>query len=427
MVAIKSRLESPELTTRLPQPARQRLTQCLAADPGHITPGEQGDHVKAIQDALTTIAGLRPDLALPAITDKVGTYGDSTVAAVMQYKAKNNIVRPGQPLDDIVGRMTISQIDNDLLTKPKPAPAPVPPPVAGIAGVQVAEVGRQRSLIVDYYKFCGLETIGPGQISTSDTRIYSTLEGLIDTLIRRDEMHQVIVNHGESIFGLLIQICPETVFKDTGAVIGQLSALADIAEKGPIDPSKFPASSLLRDCQNVMQVRQPVVLRLVAKLVALRKKQFILHFRACNMPDEFVMNDYKRAFGARMITYHECRLLFQRMTPVAFASGHSSAEFPLSNNTARDRARVFEDPIGLLPNLVIAARDLDGHTKVTNFSFVEPPFNEDAILGWAEFLLRRWQVTKPTSFVVPMMWKNAGETIFHCPLEIGWALKLKFV
>jgi hypothetical protein len=115
------------------------LSLCLASDPSHIKPkregGDSGDHVKAIQDVLNTLRQRFPDLNLLPITDDPGTYGDSTAAAVFKYKDLNNIKRPGQPLDDIVGRMTITQLDNDLLHAPKPAP---PPSVEIEAPIEIA-------------------------------------------------------------------------------------------------------------------------------------------------------------------------------------------------------------------------------------------------------------------------------------------------
>lgn len=137
---IKNKLESPELTTNQSQAVQLRLSQCLASDPQHIKPkregGATGDHVKAIQDALNLLRQRLPDLQLLEITDAPGTYGDSTAAAVLKYKDINNIVRPGQPLDDIVGRMTITQIDNDLVSS-KPGP---PKPVVINAPVEIATV-----------------------------------------------------------------------------------------------------------------------------------------------------------------------------------------------------------------------------------------------------------------------------------------------
>jgi hypothetical protein len=44
----------------------------------------------------------------------------------------------------------------------------------------------------------------------------------------------------------------------------------------------------------------------------------------------------------------------------------------------------------------------------------------------AEALLRRWRSKGTLEFVVPVMWDN-DETTFHCPLELGWREKLRFV
>jgi hypothetical protein len=128
---IKDHLESAELTTNLTDAVRQRLSACLASDPSHITPGQKGEHVKAIQDALEKIRQKFPDLGLLPITDPAGEYGKSTADAVLKYKGINAIQRSGQPLDNIVGRMTITQMDDDLriLTKPQELPVQYYAPV----------------------------------------------------------------------------------------------------------------------------------------------------------------------------------------------------------------------------------------------------------------------------------------------------------
>jgi len=121
---IKSRLESTELSTN-PSPIQNRLNACLAFDAAHIQPGQKGDHVKVIQQALNTIRKRRPDIAMIEINDAPGTWGDDTTNAVIRYKSFNHIIRTLQKLDPIVGRMTLTQLDNDLL-KPVPPPPPSP-------------------------------------------------------------------------------------------------------------------------------------------------------------------------------------------------------------------------------------------------------------------------------------------------------------
>ena len=116
---IKATLESAEFTTDVTPGIRTRLLSCLRSDPKHILPkyrgGTNGAEVEAIQKALKKINATWPaEMKMPEITDKAGEYGPTTVAAVRKYKEVNAIQRTGQPLDDIVGRMTISRLDDEL-------------------------------------------------------------------------------------------------------------------------------------------------------------------------------------------------------------------------------------------------------------------------------------------------------------------------
>jgi hypothetical protein len=120
---IKNRLESPDLTKH-PKPIQDKLNACLASDPAHIKPGQNGGHVKVIQDALTTMRLRSPAIGLPEIKDKAGNYGHDTTAAVLKYKTFHGIKRSGQPLDPIVGRMTLTSLDDELMKKPPPPPTP---------------------------------------------------------------------------------------------------------------------------------------------------------------------------------------------------------------------------------------------------------------------------------------------------------------
>jgi hypothetical protein len=133
---IKPTLESAEFTTDVTPGIRTRLLSCLRSDPHHILPkyrgGSDGKEVEAIQQALKKINATWPsEMKMPEITDKAGEYGPTTVAAVRKYKEVNAIQRTGQPLDDIVGRMTISRLDDELKNlrlRPVPPPKPPTPP-----------------------------------------------------------------------------------------------------------------------------------------------------------------------------------------------------------------------------------------------------------------------------------------------------------
>ena len=93
--------------------ASQRLNDCQVRDSAHVTRGESGDYVARIQQALIRIDGAEiADNELSA-----ATYGDSTAAAVLAYKAVRSIInRTYQTTpDNIVGKMTITSLDNEMV------------------------------------------------------------------------------------------------------------------------------------------------------------------------------------------------------------------------------------------------------------------------------------------------------------------------
>ena len=100
-MALKSRLLS----------GNSRLEDCAVRDPAHVTRGDRGAHVSLIQAALNALdnAGLATD----------GVYGGGTAAAVLRFKQKRNIINrayQSKP-DDIVGKMTIAAMDEELARK----------------------------------------------------------------------------------------------------------------------------------------------------------------------------------------------------------------------------------------------------------------------------------------------------------------------
>ena len=206
----------------------------------------------------------------------------------------------------------------------------------GGAGVQIGPLGNRGRFVAEYYNRCGLETIGPGQITTSGLQHYSTLEGLIDVLLARSEFNQVIVNHGDRARGLILPFAKGSPFDGTGNVVGTLSILADRAEQGDLDPSSFGVN----EAATLMGVTPATTVRMVRKLVELRKKKNILHFRACTIGKNLgMLRDYKDAFGARMITFHACRLLFVPFVLDQMKPGRTVAEFSSDKNTTKARLR----------------------------------------------------------------------------------------
>jgi len=121
----KPQLESGLLTNNPPD-VQRRLDACLNVDPMHFLPGTSGPHIELVQIALAQIRELL-DKRIPEITDKRGSYGPSTTRAVHVYKETRDIVIPGRKLDDIVGRRTISFLDDDLVEIEGSKPAPKPP------------------------------------------------------------------------------------------------------------------------------------------------------------------------------------------------------------------------------------------------------------------------------------------------------------
>jgi hypothetical protein len=91
------------------------LEACLVRDASHVTQGAVGDHVSKIQMALITLDNVRIDVA-----DLSGKkYGPSTADAVLAYKRKRNIVNYSYQTqaDNIVGKMTIAQLDKEMLAR----------------------------------------------------------------------------------------------------------------------------------------------------------------------------------------------------------------------------------------------------------------------------------------------------------------------
>jgi hypothetical protein len=89
-----------------------KLEAAAVSDPAHIVPGATGPHVRKIQTALFLL-----DVAAIADDELRRTfYGPSTAGAVLAYKQKRKIVNRSYQTqaDDIVGKMTIASLDNEM-------------------------------------------------------------------------------------------------------------------------------------------------------------------------------------------------------------------------------------------------------------------------------------------------------------------------
>jgi hypothetical protein len=89
------------------------LQACLIKDSAHVVPGARGAHVAKIQKALLLLDKARVDVS----ELRIKLYGPTTAAAVLAYKRKRRIINPAYQTtaDDIVGKMTIARLDEELV------------------------------------------------------------------------------------------------------------------------------------------------------------------------------------------------------------------------------------------------------------------------------------------------------------------------
>lgn len=112
MAEYKDQFESNHFTQNEPA-TQKRLEACLKRDDSNARRYPSGEHIRVIQEALRKVRAILP--SVPEIPAKEnGTFGVATRNATKAYKTARTVVRPGQPLDDIVGRMTIASLDTDM-------------------------------------------------------------------------------------------------------------------------------------------------------------------------------------------------------------------------------------------------------------------------------------------------------------------------
>jgi hypothetical protein len=101
------------------------LEACLIDNTAHIKEGAGGEHVSKIHTSLFALD------CLSVSSDDLGTrrYGKSTAAAVLAFKRKRNIINYTYEteVDNIVGKMTIAALDEEMLCKER-QPRQLPDP-----------------------------------------------------------------------------------------------------------------------------------------------------------------------------------------------------------------------------------------------------------------------------------------------------------
>lgn len=95
----------------------ERLEACLVKDSAHLTPGTQGEFVAKVQAAVMYL----DELTIDEQELDTQTYGPSTAAAVLAFKKKRKIINYSYEKheDNIVGKMTIKAIDDELAAAEK--------------------------------------------------------------------------------------------------------------------------------------------------------------------------------------------------------------------------------------------------------------------------------------------------------------------
>jgi len=122
-----------------------KLEAAAVSDPAHIVLGATGEHVRKIQRALIQLEGaaIVPD----------GIYGPATAAAVLGYKRKRTIINRSYQTqaDNIVGKMTIQRLDDELESRQEPTdpqpprPCRISPPPNPNTGAIVRFFATRRS------------------------------------------------------------------------------------------------------------------------------------------------------------------------------------------------------------------------------------------------------------------------------------------
>ncbi len=100
------------------------LEACSAQDSAHVTLNAKGDHVSKIQTALFVL----DNVSVAPNELRTQTYGPSTAAAVLAFKQLRNIVNRAyqSQADNIVGKMTITEMDSEMLVAENLPPLPNP-------------------------------------------------------------------------------------------------------------------------------------------------------------------------------------------------------------------------------------------------------------------------------------------------------------
>ena len=177
-----------------------RLQACLVADTAHVVPGAAGRHVGLIQKVLLVLEKAN----ISAGELRSGLYGPTTTAAVLAYKRKRDIVnRTYQTTaDNIVGKMTIAKMDDELMRLDLRAlsgrvvctgggHAPPPRPAAIVGAGQAGLVGGPTPFKPNKQRPARLRIIVQ---KTNRAREFGDPDGLLAELYKR--ARELLAPHG---------------------------------------------------------------------------------------------------------------------------------------------------------------------------------------------------------------------------------------
>jgi hypothetical protein len=90
-----------------------RLAKTLVSDPHHVVPGDRGEFVSLIQNAVLVLEG--GEISAHELQSRL--YGPDTAKIVLAYKTRRQIINKAyqKTADNIVGKMTIRKLDEEMV------------------------------------------------------------------------------------------------------------------------------------------------------------------------------------------------------------------------------------------------------------------------------------------------------------------------
>jgi hypothetical protein len=309
--------------------------------------------------------------------------------------------------------------------------------------VYIAKMPK-ADIIKQYYTRCGYEMAGSNFIvKVNEPQTITSFEDLADKMLKSTAWVQLVVCHGDPTLGLLLPLVKGAPYNKSGAVINDLAELA--ARHTDMVNKDKALDGRIKNVMGLMGVKRDALQRLVGKLSDLKRNKFmknIVEIRGCHLAEGGgpLMQDYRKALGTHMLSAPNCRQLYVPINPDNPAKLSWRAKMYLGKNTtmqalndsqpprSRTRRRVFGKMGSTNPEpIIIDIQDVDGHTNVSSYSFMDKPSNASSL---APNFIKNWNQAKKGAnndkFVLPILFDDY-ESSYHVPLEGGYLSKLKTV